>query len=92
MKQLSLTEEELINIGFRKVVYPAESINPEKICYEIHTINGVFYCNQDEDGYKWYHKVVIGEAVNYTHLDITYAPALFVVLQTFRVQFNLIIV
>ena len=98
MKQLKLSEDQLLAIGFTKKewdsIEPTED-NPygsvSKTTYEIPTINGCFYCNNEEDIYVWYHKTIIGQSANFVNLDITHQANLFTTLSAFRVKFNLVI-
>lgn len=99
MKQLKLSEEQLLDIGFTKRECP--TIEPtedepfgivSKTLYEIPTINGCFYCNNAEDTYVWYHKTLIGKTANFVNLSIPNGPTLFILLSAFNVKFNFIIV
>ena len=89
MKQLQLTENELLEIGFKKRVSKANKMNPSKAFFKIPTVNGCFYFNPNKKVYVWYHKTVIGNTSNYIHLDITSKPELFTLLSCFKVKFNL---
>ena len=98
MKQLKLSEEQLLAIGFAKKEWA--SIDPTedspygsvaKTTWEIPTINGCFYCNNDEETYVWYHKTIIGDGANFINLDITHKANLFTVLSAFRAKFNIVI-
>ena len=98
MKQLKLSEEQLLAIGFTKreiaEVKPSEDDDfgsVSKTLWEIPTINGCFYCNNAEDVYVWYHKTLISNAANFVNLDITHKANLFTVLSAFRVKFNIVI-
>jgi len=98
MKQLKLSEEQLLTIGFTKKEYEATDATEDepfgsgsKTLYEIPTINGFFYCNNAEDIYVWYHKTIIGEGANFVSLDITHKASLFIILSAFKVKFNLVI-
>ena len=98
MKQLKLSEEQLLAIGFTKreipEVEPSEDDefgSVSKTLWEIPTINGCFYCNNAEDIYVWYHKTLISDGANFVNLDITHKANLFTVLLAFRVKFNLVI-
>jgi hypothetical protein len=100
MKQLKLSKEHLQKIGFIEKIYPATPVeegccptieNEEQITYEIPCLNGVFYCNINEDNYVWYHKTIIGQSANFVNLDITHLANLFTVLSAFKVKFNLVI-
>lgn len=90
-KQLELTPEILLEIGFKEVTYPADESSSERTTFEIDSINGKFIYNPSEPIYKWYHKTEVGEVSNYVHLDIIKAAELFMVLSVFRVKYNLII-
>lgn len=98
MKQLKLSQQDLLAIGFTKKewaeIEPTED-NPygsiAQTTFEIPTINGCFYCNNEEDIYVWYHKTIIGESANFVNLDITHKANLFTVLSVFKCKFNLII-
>ena len=98
MKQLKLSEEQLLAIGFVKreipEVVPSEDDDfgsVSKTLWEIPTINGCFYCNNAEDIYVWYHKTLISNRANFVNLDITHKASLFTVLSAFNVKFNLVI-
>lgn len=91
VSQLELTPNELLQIGFKKVIYNSDVLNPTKIVYEIPCVNGCFYFNQKEKKYTWYHKLVLGSITHYTHLHINGVPELYIVLSSFRVKFNTII-
>lgn len=92
MEQLILSHDELIKIGFERIVYPETPLNSEKVCYEIPCMNGVFYFNSTDKTYKWYHRVDMLCGSNHTLLDITNAPSLFMILSCFKVKFNLFII
>ena len=91
MQQLKLSIDELLAIGFKKQTTIADEMNPARYFYEILCVNGCFYCNPDEEQYRWYHKTVIGKYANDNHLNIEKLPELYMILQCFRVPFNLII-
>lgn len=98
MKQLKLSEEQLLAIGFTKKEIPEvepseddEFGSVSKTLWEIPTINGCFYCNNADDTYVWYHKTLISESANFVLLDITHKANLFTVLSAFKVKFNLVI-
>ena len=97
-KQLKLSEEQLLAIGFVKREVPEVAPSEEgdfgsasKTLWEIPTINGCFYCNNAEDIYVWYHKTLISNSANFVNLDITHKASLFTVLSAFNVKFNLVI-
>ena len=98
MKQLKLPEDKLIKIGFKKKVYP--EIKPddkipfgstEKTTYEIPCLNGFFRININENIYVWYHDIITEDFNHSTLLNITSLPELYVILNTFNVDYNLII-
>lgn len=93
MKQLKLSKENILAIGFKEKHHPASEheFSVEKTTYQIKTINGYFYFNPDQSTYVWYHKTIVGEMSNHINLDITDVPTLYSVLSAFRVKFNLII-
>jgi hypothetical protein len=78
MKQLNLSENQLITIGFKK----------NKRTFEIEVINGCFYYNPNEEIYKWYHKTMIHNKSNHIHLDIKTIDDLYQVLTIFKVKFK----
>lgn len=97
-KQLILSAEQLLAIGFVKKIHPATMAtdeqpypDKEKITYEIPILNGIFYFNEGEKRYVWYCKMIIGNASNHINLDITHKANLFTVLSAFGVKFNLLI-
>tara|TARA_R110000787_G_scaffold268455_1_gene374946 strand:- start:9 stop:290 length:282 start_codon:yes stop_codon:yes gene_type:complete len=92
MEQLELTKEELDNIGFKKFSSIPDADNPKRDVYKIETLNGYFYYNPSSllKTYKWYHKTIIGNTANDLHLDITKKPELFVILQSFKCDFNIV--
>ena len=98
MKQLKLSEEQLLAIGFTKreiqKIEPSEDDDfgsVSKTLWEIPTINGCFYYNNAENIYVWYHKTFINNTANFINLDITHKANLFTMLSAFRVKFNLVI-
>lgn len=94
MKQLKLSKENIISIGFTERHHPASEheFSVEKTTYQIPTINGYFYFNPNEKKYVWYHKTIVGEMSNHINLDITNVPTLYIVLSAFKVKFNMIII
>lgn len=88
--QLKLTENELLEIGFEKCKSIADELNEEKILFKIPTINGYFYYNQDKSIYIWYHKTIIGDVSNNVHLNIHSKAELYVLLNCFNCNFELI--
>lgn len=88
MKQLKLSNNHLARIGFKEKHYLADEFNSEKTTFEIDTINGCFYYNLREDGYRWYHKTSLGDTFNHIHLNIESLSELFIVLSCFRVKYN----
>jgi len=93
MKQLELTKNELLIIGFKEKTINESNlydstISKERIIFEIPCINGCFYYNKMETEYKWYHKTIIGNTANYIHLNIEKKEELFLLLLCFRVKFN----
>jgi len=90
MRQLKLTNKELLEIGFKKNKSISDEMNEERVFFNIPTLNGHFYYNQNENKYTWYHKTIIGEVANDVHLDISKKPELFTLLSCFNVKFNLI--
>lgn len=93
MKQLELSSDELLEIGFKKkVINEPNPYNPtiskERVIYEIPCINGCFYYNENEPEYRWYHKTIIGDASNHIQLNIEKKEELFLLLLCFRVNFN----
>jgi len=94
--QLSLTESELLEIGFVEKIHIVEGAYPEDLpyerkCFEIPCINGVFRYNPWDENYRWYQDIVVGDAANSIDLDITTLPALYTVFQAFKVKFNLVL-
>lgn len=89
--QLKLQHDTLISIGFDKKTTVADEDNPSRDFYEIPCVNGFFYYNPNEEQYKWYQKVVIGDYSNHILLNIEELEELYIILQCFRVNFNLII-
>lgn len=89
--QLKLPIEELLAIGFKKQTTIEDELNPARDYYEILCVNGCFYCNPNEEQYRWYQKIVIGKYSNDIHLNIEELPELYMILQCFRVPFNVII-
>ena len=91
-KQLGLTEDELLKIGFEKKIYLGDGLNSDSVVYEIETINGCFCYNIEQQefeyDYVWYHKTIIGDGANYIHLDIQKLSHLFILLDCFRVEYN----
>ncbi len=82
MDQLKLTNKELLEIGFKRCKSKE---------YEIKTLNGYFYYNPNEEIYTWYHKTIIGKTSNNINLDICKKAELYVLLQCFKVKFNIIL-
>lgn len=96
MKQLILTQKQLVAIGFTKKIYPAIKPDDEspfgsskKTTYEIPCLNGVFRFNAFDKENVWYHDVFVGKHGNSIRLNIYAKPELFVVLSAFNVKFNL---
>lgn len=95
MKQLKLTEEQLLRIGFLESEYYTENTEGEKetkFIFEINCLNGCFYYNPNEIVNTWYHKTVIGNIANYINLDIRIIPELYTVLSAFKVKYNTVII
>lgn len=95
MKQLKLTEEQLLKIGFSESEYYTENTEGEKeskFVFEIKCINVFFYYNPNENVNVWYHKTVIGDIANYINLDIRIVPELYAVLSAFKVKYNTLII
>lgn len=93
-EQLTLSEETLIKIGFKKSELAVETIEggwATVTIYEIPCINSKFYYNPNEKIYKWYYQTNIGSGNNSVHLDITQLPPLYSIFQAFKVKFNIII-
>ena len=97
MKQLKLSEKNLLKIGFVKKEYEAieqaveEYGSVAKETYQIPTINGFFIYNCNEEKYVWYHKTIINNGANFALLDITHKATLFTLLSAFRVKFKIAI-
>lgn len=94
MEQLTLTEEQLVSIGFSKLVVNYTDVYEEEKTnevFEIKCINSRFYYNPKEPVYKWYYQTFVGEPSNGVHLDITQLGALYSIFQAFKVKFNLVI-
>lgn len=97
-KQLELSQQELEAIGFTGKYYPANKDEPARVCYSIPVINGEFIYNkigefkssEDNAPYKWYLKTTIGDAANYSWLDIGCIEELYMLLSCFRVRFKFI--
>jgi len=90
MNQLKLTKSELLEIGFKKCKSEGDEMNPAKTYFKLETINGYFYYNPKQDKSTWYHKTILGDVSNHVHLDITKKPELFVLLNCFKAEFNLV--
>lgn len=89
MKQLKLPPERLGEIGFAKFVHPKDKMNPERITYQISCMNGIFYCNMNEDIYRWYHMIkIMPWGYNHTLLDISSEAGLFTVLNAFKANIH----
>lgn len=86
--QLTLSEQELSQIGFTKNEWSGDELNSPRTTYEISTINSCFYYNMKDEKYRWYHKTIIGESTNHVHLSIESISELLLVLSCFRVNIN----
>ena len=91
MKQLKLSNKELLEIGFKEYESQADEMNTVKIYFKIKTINGYFYYNPKENKYTWYHRTIIGNTSNDVHLNINKKPELLLLLSCFNVEFNTVL-
>lgn len=88
---LKLTEKQLVEIGFKKKVYPGNGyIKTKSITYEIKFINGYFYYyyNINDKQHRWYQKTVIGKATKFTSLSLKNLSDLFSLLDYFQVSYK----
>jgi hypothetical protein len=108
MKQLTLTHDQLTDIGFTKITpSKVDEFNPEKVVYSIECLNGTFSCQPAQEVYRWYHSTTIrvaqvgvpldhsihpAEVSNHININITDAPSLFTILEAFRVKHNFFII
>lgn len=78
-RQLDLTAQELIDLGFKQKIGISVS-------YVKKTINGYFEFNALEKEYRWYHVTIIGNSKNHLHLDIQSIEELELVLKVFKIS------
>lgn len=93
-KQLELTTKQLEDVGFTGKHYPADENEPTRVCYSLPVVNGEFIYNErgeyGQGAYKWFLKTTIGDAANYSWLDIGCIEELYTLLSCFRVRFKFI--
>lgn len=90
MKQLTLTDSELIIIGFKEKTYPADEFSGEMKVWEIQGLNSCFYFVPNQDIYTWYYKTTMGEFSNHVQLDIEKIAELYILLSIFKINYNFI--
>tara|TARA_R110000787_G_scaffold71230_1_gene158510 strand:+ start:274 stop:549 length:276 start_codon:yes stop_codon:yes gene_type:complete len=90
MKQLELTNDELVSIGFELCISKGDEMNTPREFFKIETLNSYFYYNPNQEIHKWYHKTIIGDNANNINLDITQRPVLFSILSAFKADFNIV--
>jgi len=77
--QLDMTALELIRMGFK------QTIENDKVIYEIPSVNSRFYFNPTEEKYRWYYQTNISGQSNHVHLDIKDTTDLMRLLGIFKV-------